>query len=421
MKNKSKWSILLIMVMVLSTFLSVGSISKASSLQGSGTEASPYLIYTVDDLYSISNNPAAHYKLMEDLDLGDNYQDAIAMFSGVFDGNGKTIKNLKINSQLSNYIGLFSRLSNARVKDLTISDAYIYSRAHNVGALAGQINGGTISNCYVEGGEIYSSGTSVGGLAGSIYDAHLYQCSSTANVDSLSSFIGGLVGQAGNTNKITQSYAIATVRGYNHIGGLTGFNTTKLIIEDSYSICDITSIGPDAYATGLSYSGAMHNISNSYSASTLLSPNKVGLGMASAINSYFDSGNAGITTPTSQSRSTADMYNKSNYVDWDFENVWTIKDGEDYPRLKFAVEREEVTEPVLKIVLEKDEQLQLGTRYELEEGEVVTWHTSNSSAVTVDANGIITAVGIGNATITVKSSDGVEQDKIHILVVASVN
>lgn len=72
MKNRKMWSFLMVIVMIFSAFLSQVGIASATSLTGSGTEESPYLIRTIEDLYQIESNITAHYKLANDID-GENF------------------------------------------------------------------------------------------------------------------------------------------------------------------------------------------------------------------------------------------------------------------------------------------------------------------------------------------------------------
>lgn len=94
-----------------------------------------------------------------------------ATFNGNFDGNGKTIRNLKIQPSLipgstDNYGGgLFSRLSAGVVKNLTIDGVEITPTIPNVqfskaylGGIAGMsVNNARIENCIVKNVKIYGS------------------------------------------------------------------------------------------------------------------------------------------------------------------------------------------------------------------------------------------------------------------------
>src|SRR3989304_6188434 len=88
---------------------------------GSGTEASPYLIYTADQLNAIGANSghwAKSFKLMADIDLsaykGTEFNrignDKYHLFKGVFDGNGYTISNFTYDSNSTSGVGLVGYL-----------------------------------------------------------------------------------------------------------------------------------------------------------------------------------------------------------------------------------------------------------------------------------------------------------------------
>ena len=126
MKSKQLYSFLIVMFMIFSMFLSTSGIVLASSMEGAGTETSPYLIRTVENLYDIPKNPTSHYRLMNDLDLQNLERYPMETFMGVFDGNNKTISNLKLISP-AGYIGLFSTTSDAIFKNLKSKNAHLES------------------------------------------------------------------------------------------------------------------------------------------------------------------------------------------------------------------------------------------------------------------------------------------------------
>lgn len=90
----------------------------ASAFMGNGTEQSPYLIYSADDLRRIPDNTTAHYKLMADIPAATCLRKS---FSGHFDGNGHYI-------ELSSLVydkqelrgGLFNSCTSATFSNLTI-------------------------------------------------------------------------------------------------------------------------------------------------------------------------------------------------------------------------------------------------------------------------------------------------------------
>jgi hypothetical protein len=216
---------------------------KLGFIAGEGTQESPYLIYNADELNLLSICPYEldkHFKLMADIDLlGFSYDAALIApdtnnatrdfdgtpFTGVFDGNGHAISHLTIEG--GRYLGLFGRLeSGAEVKNLGLVDVNINGSDTFIGGLAGgngswDAPGGSVTNCYSTGtvtGEDY-----VGGLVGWNYEGGtVTNCYSTGTVTGEFA-VGGLVGENSNGN-ITMSYSTGTVTGDIHVGGLAGMN-----------------------------------------------------------------------------------------------------------------------------------------------------------------------------------------------------
>lgn len=95
-------------------------------------------IRTVEDFFNIKNKRNAKYTLMNDLDF-TGYEEEIkdnliSTFSGVFNGNNKTIKNYTLESSSIN-LGLFQQLStNAEVFDLTIDNMTINHKGKATGS-----------------------------------------------------------------------------------------------------------------------------------------------------------------------------------------------------------------------------------------------------------------------------------------------
>ena len=115
---------------------------------GSGTASDPFLIYTAEHLRAIAENPAdwgyyVNWKLMADIDLAaatlpmKPIGRADARFTGIFDGNGKTISNLTITASSGDYVALFGYVE-AEIHDLALTNVKIDApKSTYVGALAG--------------------------------------------------------------------------------------------------------------------------------------------------------------------------------------------------------------------------------------------------------------------------------------------
>ena len=222
------------------------------------------------------------YELIRDLDFLDNssyrdisnknswttdlgWQPIGGSFKGIFKGNGYIISNLYINRPNRTNAGLFSIIEkDALVDDLVLSNVKVKGRK-NVGGLAGQnwgkinrayltvgeVSGnkevgglvgqsrGSVINSYVEAvsntSKIITTEDNVGGLIGSNIGAKAHIINSYARIDVSTVYseskkpsrTGGLVGTNINGGKITNSYAVGTVRGPCRVGGLVGFNWTS--------------------------------------------------------------------------------------------------------------------------------------------------------------------------------------------------
>lgn len=112
---------------------------------------------------------SANYRLTSDLHMRGATLAPIGLseshpFTGVFDGNGKSITDFKINCQGIEFGGFFGYTHNARVANLTLD--YILKGNGGVitGGMAGCAVGGMFANCHVYAG--MTPGLCSGGFAG---------------------------------------------------------------------------------------------------------------------------------------------------------------------------------------------------------------------------------------------------------------
>ena len=141
-------------------------------------------------------------------------------YTGTFDGNGKTISGLYIDSK-AEYIGLFGYIgSGATVKNVGIEDSYInISTDHSGGGVCGW-NNGTVTNCY-NTGTVSGSGFYVGGVCGNNNNGTITNCYNTGNISGSGLYAGGVCGY--NSSTVTNCYNIGTVSSES-IGGVCGFS-----------------------------------------------------------------------------------------------------------------------------------------------------------------------------------------------------
>ena len=215
---------------------------------GDGTEASPQLICTYQELQNIKNDFTKHYQLARDIDARPSWSEGVSgcgaydgthvdavnpcsgwvpmgPFLGTLDGGGHKISNLYIHysNPLSVVVdvGMFTLLhindTRGRIRNLHLREASIHlaSEVKNVGSLVGQ-NTGTLDNCSATGKIWAMKGVeSMGGLAGyqqsgktynSYTDMELVLHTNPLQEESATISIGGLVGYLRMGNVIS-SYA----------------------------------------------------------------------------------------------------------------------------------------------------------------------------------------------------------------------
>lgn len=216
--------------------------------------------------FSDFSNSTYNYKLIADIDCGDNAtvftpigSDVAAGYTGQFDGSGHTIKNLKIKSD-KDYVGMFSKVSkdynnniNPFVKNLTLENATVEGGSY-VGTLIGQVYGEnvTVENCHAIGstvrdengditetyGTVTGSGSYVGGLIGKVdYPSDtISKSSASVTVSGSKDSVGGLIGQSSGT--ISSCYATGNVlcdslteAGTCGVGGLIGIMSDGTVSE----------------------------------------------------------------------------------------------------------------------------------------------------------------------------------------------
>ncbi|MCL2020237.1 MAG: hypothetical protein FWG70_10845, partial [Oscillospiraceae bacterium] len=295
-------------------------------------------IHTIEQFNAIRNNLGGNYRLTADIDLsgyewtpiGTN----VSPFIGIFDGNGHKISNLTINRSTSDYLGLFGR-SGGLIKNFDIENVNVTGR-NFVSSVVGY-NTGIITNVTVTGvgslisGKQYASGfigsnagqisksyttvgvkgtTYVGGFSGVVIGGVIDQCYATGNVTASDSRAGGFAGRFnGGSITVRNCYSTGTVSNVSYSGGFIGeivHSTSR--IENSYT----TSNHPKGF-----------------------SGDTIGV----YENCFFDNNRS--LSKDERGRTTAQMQNVNTYVNWDFENVWEIDEGNSYPTLRGVTELSE--------------------------------------------------------------------------------
>lgn len=173
-------------------------------------------------------------------------------FQGTFDGNGKTIYNLRVNQQndRTNSAGLFGVL-NGTVKNLNVKNAVIESitigTAAGCAVIAGKIfNTGTVENVTVTDAEVYGNHY-LGGIAGYAYVNKISGCivsdvilKATPDKQSSGKFdngdkVGGIVGFLGEGACTIVNCEVSdfSITGYRDLGGIVGVVRSGNIISSN--------------------------------------------------------------------------------------------------------------------------------------------------------------------------------------------
>ncbi|MDD7071386.1 MAG: DUF6562 domain-containing protein [Candidatus Egerieousia sp.] len=167
-------------------------------------------------------------------------QTGATQFLGTFDGQGKTIKNLTVETVATGEhysSGLFGWLNSATVKNLRITNATIAGH-HNVGTIAGYLetSGCTIANCHVSDATISckraneaADGDKCGGIVGHAGNTGVLvkDCTVTNSSISAGRDAGQVVGAAPVVNVVNCSATNVTVTAN---GTSTGANIRNEVI-----------------------------------------------------------------------------------------------------------------------------------------------------------------------------------------------
>ncbi len=252
-------------------------------IEGNAQQADVIEIASAEDLAAINKNLSGHYVLTADIDLagqewtplgayapsGESEEEqeipsADHAFTGVFDGQGHTIRNLVINQPEGWALGLFGCIANAEVSNFTLENAtvdgsvmascvagYTYcSTISNVkliggkvtvhytemsaegmyGGIAGAGNGSLISGCEAQADIVIPDGTAnTGIIGGGLQMTNVVNCKATGSITAGNNCygLGGISGCGFASEQFTDCAAdsVTITAGDNcfWIGGITGY------------------------------------------------------------------------------------------------------------------------------------------------------------------------------------------------------
>lgn len=282
---------------------------------GNGTETDPYIIATAAQLDEVRNFPSACFELSKDIDLSSYLNSnssgwtPIKDFTGKFDGKKHTIKGLWISLSSIDYVGLFANIQGSSDnKSASVSNLFVniskkgITGGNRVGGICGNLSYGNIENCMVTG------------------DISGYQ------------YVGGIVGDDNGKSSVSQCASSGNIIAIDgNVGGIAGNNSQSCYINNCYSIANVKAEGSYYYtAYGIGYSAEQCYFAGTISGTDVNQEYPIGVSKNSC---YYDSEKTKISGKPG-ALTTKQMKQQASFQGWDFDKIWTIQEGVDYPKLR---------------------------------------------------------------------------------------
>lgn len=310
-------------------------------------------------------------------------------FQGVYDGGIYKIINMTINDKSLQYAGFIGIATPpAKLLNITLDNALIHNAEPTwLAVLVSQAQSITITNCHVNG-EVISTNvnSNTGGLASVAGNGTVIsKCS--ADVRTVSGNAGGLV--CYSYADISDSYAIGSIGGVDgflssagtlafqlYSGKVTNCYTSVEIhdyaMNDYPSIYLLAQIFEEVQLTSCYVDVTKGCIQTPWSSDKSYSPDHFIRGTDNRLYQCYNSQNSKdydywesawdssgppawwpapytracpvsgevwsnfwkpVDSLYDEARTTTNMKKQSTFIDWDFNNVWIIDEGKDYPRL----------------------------------------------------------------------------------------
>ena len=238
--HKPKWLVTMLLLVMAILMPYEGAWAQTKPTRGNGSVDNPYEISSAAELawfrdYVNKESQFASAMLTDDIDLSEFCHAADAatnteelswdpigngkMYCGTFDGNGKTIRNLYINTTYI-FRGFFGYANGGSIKNITFDNAKVKNtNKFGTGILTGGFEKCTIenikilANCSVEGTE------NTGGIAGA-GAGYISNCENRAMVNGTNN-VGGIVGYGEGSLQNSANYG--DISGVAQVGNLIGF------------------------------------------------------------------------------------------------------------------------------------------------------------------------------------------------------
>ena len=264
-----------------------------------------------------------HYIQTSDIDMSETDYPIPVDFQGIYDGGNHTIRNIVFDKYYT-HVGLFSRVSRAKISNLEITDAEKCFGNYIFGFLGGEVTFSEISNCYVRC-DLNAHTTAGGGLCGGMSSSKMVRCNYRGNINYEGGDFGGLVGWS--TDCIFEECSAefygqpndCTVGGFVASGG-----------KDYFANCYVKS-------DCLDYAFALAKNVSTYSNCYVFAENECVLFQANYFNCYFSSNCVATVEGITGFVSEEEMKKQETYEGWDFDEIWDIDEGVGTPYFRYAV------------------------------------------------------------------------------------
>ena len=237
--------------------------------EGSGSEQDPYLISSPGNLSYMSSVLSSddyaeyvgkHYKQTADIDMSSVVfkplcPNADKPFTGVYDGNGKTVSNLSVSGLDADNpaSGLFGYANGAEIKQLTVTNRVNTGSFNRVGGIAGYAKDCLIESCHITGGELGASANMCGGIVAEMHGGLLNFCTAKGvRIVNTKNYAGGIVAYAhdGTAIRLCEVNEGAEVSAANEVGGIVGKIEGGQVYMCKATNATITAGSEDAGAIG---------------------------------------------------------------------------------------------------------------------------------------------------------------------------
>ncbi len=311
---------ILVLFLVYSPFVSLAQIQP----NGLGTEESPYLIESLENLWWVSENVSSwnsYFKQTADINAaatkdwnsGAGFKPIGTLdnnFTGTYDGDGYFITDLNIVRPNEDLVGFIGVAYQAEINKLGFIDVNVLGR-DKVGTIIGAGKHNTMFQVFVTG--TINGNDEVGGMVGWNDGSYIEEAWSGVKItgnNKRGRFIGN-----GEDVHYKNVYTESEVIGEEEVGGFAGY------LRGYIEYC--LAAGP---VSGSSYVGAAYGKGSDGS---LINPlRECFIDKSSVNNSYFNQFGGNPITPD-------ESYFRLTYLDWDLNDVWYIFDEKSRPFLRF--------------------------------------------------------------------------------------